>query len=113
LGTSLETSGQLWKYNEETDSWAYFSTLPDNAGNTIYSGVIVQNAIYITNEKNEIWTYDLSYESKTWNKKTELPAVFSNNHEGQLLLTINGSNSIFVGLGFSKYLFEYKPLWDN
>ena len=116
FGTSSESVGVLWEYNEKTDNWTKFSTLPDNSAKSIYSGVIIKNVIYIVDINNEIWTCNMDDELKTWKKKADLPSVFLYDNKiggNQKLFTIDGSNSIYVGLGFSKYLFEYKPLWDN
>ena len=116
FGVTSETRRTLWEYDDETDSWEMFITLPDEVGRTIYSGVIIQNSMYIVDEKNIIWTLDMDDETKTWKKKANLPLEFLNvDGEGgfQNMLTSGNSNSIYVGLGFSKYLYEYRPLWDN
>lgn len=108
------TARILWEYNPVADSWSEFAYLPDEIKKKIYSGVIIQNTIYIVDGNNQIWTLNLS--DKTWKKKTDLPSKFLNaDGEGgyQTMLVPNNSNSIYIGLGFSKYLFEYRPLWDN
>jgi len=112
----------LLEYNKETDNWEKFTTLPDDVaiyGNVI-SGVIVQNFIYIVDNNNIIWTLNMNDETKTWKKKTALPPdlILTNEEDEsesgfQLLLTTGRSNSIYVGLGYNKYLYEYRPLWDN
>ena len=110
----------LWEYIEETDSWSEFTTLPDYIDKKIYSGVIVQNVIYIVDADNKIWACDTSNETKTWEEKATLPdeLLFGNSEIGfqagfQIMLSTVNSNSIYVGLGYTKYLFEYRPLWDN
>ena len=115
FGETNKSSRTLWKYDIDEDEWDEFTTLPDNAEiKKIYSGVIVQNTIYIIDEKNSIWVCNLS--DMIWEKKTDLPSVFSDQYNVnayQNLLTTGNSNSIYVGLGYSKYLYEYRPLWDN
>ena len=117
--TSSEFQRTLWKYDEENDKWDKFATLSDDVGRTIYSGVIIQNTIYIVDEKNKIWACNISNERKTWEEKTDLPSAFLYEHPeyissgNQLLFTTGKTNSIYVGLGFSKYLYEYRPLWNN
>ena len=116
FGETEESQKTLWEYNEEADHWTEFAFLPKEINTKIYSGVIVKKTIYIVDEKNTIWTLNTEDDTKTWNKKTTLPSIFFNeNGEGgfQSLLTKNKSNSIFVGLGFSNQLYEYRPLWDN
>ena len=110
------SSRTLWQYYEETDKWEVFTILPDRVGKTIKSGVIVRNAIYIVDENNTIWTLDMNNETKIWEEKAKLPEVFPDSKisgENQKLLTTGNSNSIYVGLGFTKLLYEYHPLWDN
>jgi len=107
----------LYEYNEKDDSWTVFTTLPNDT-KEIYSGVIIQNTIYIVDKDNIIWACDMSDETKTWKEKTRLSDVFLIDPpkiEGgfQNLLTTGNSNSIYVGLGYNKYLYEYRPLWDN
>ena len=107
----------LWEYNEATDSWNEFiTTLPDKVVKKIYSGVIVQNILYIVDGDNTIWACDISNETKTWKRKTDLPLdLLKVDGDGgnQTLLSTGNSNSIYVGLGFNKLLYEYHPLWDN
>jgi len=111
------TEKKLWEYNAENDSWIDFFTLPDNVKSKIYSGVIVHNTIYLVDEDKLIWTLNLS--DRTWRKKTNLPDCFPNKGDiemgrvFQTLLTTGNNNSIYIGLGFSQYLYEYRPLWDN
>jgi len=115
FGEASESARILWEYNEGTDRWNEFSVLPDTVGKIIYSGVIVGNFIYIVDENNVIWTCNTSG-TKTWTKKTDLPSAFLNNDGkggNQTLLTTGDSNSVYVGLGFTKLLYEYRPLWDN
>ena len=110
------SSRTLWKYYEKTDKWEEFTILPDRVGKTIKSGVIIENTIYIVDENNTIWNLDMNNETKIWKEKTKLPEVFPDSkitEENQKLLTTGNSNSIFVGLGFTKLLYEYHPLWDN
>ena len=101
----------LWEYNEETDSWDEFAILPDELAiyDTAISGVIVQNFIYIVDGNNIIWALNMN--DKTWKEKTNLPSIFPKKF--QTLITTGNSNSVYVGLGFSNYLYEYHPLWDN
>ena len=112
FGDNSESKRILWEYDEKTDSWSEFTTLPDKVQTKIYSGVIIRNTIYIVDKESQIWTLDLS--DKTWDKKTDLPhALFYGDGGYQTLLTTGNSNSIYVGLGYNKYLYEYRPLWDN
>jgi len=116
FGEASGTEKTLWEYNDETDSWSIFSTLPDEVVKKISSGVIIGNTIYIVDGSNTIWTCDMSDEIKTWKPKTVLPYELLNKFGeagNQLLLTTGKSNSIFVGLGFTPLLYEYRPLWDN
>ena len=115
FGNTSETARTLWEYNYATDKWIEFAVLPDYVGK-IFSGVIVRNTIYILDDNYIIWAYDIGGEHKTWEEKNELPSeAFPPKHiEGeQYMLTTGKSNSIYVGLGFSQYLYEYRPLWDN
>jgi len=104
----------LWEYYDATDEWKYFTEIPDDVevGGTINSGVIVGNTIYIIDDKNVIWACNTESETKQWELKAKLPSVFTGG-DSQYLLTNGISNSIYVGLGYSIYLYEYKPLWDN
>jgi len=111
-----ESAKTLWEYNDTTDSWNEYAKLPDEITTKIYSGVIVQNTIYIVDGNNSIWTLNMS-DTATWKKKSDLPVEFLSEAGGgsgnQTLLTVTNSNTIYVGLGFSKLLYEYHPLWDN
>jgi hypothetical protein len=112
LGDNSESSKTLWEYNEALDDWEEFVTLPGTMNEKIYSGAIIQDKMYFIDGNNVIW--ELSLPDKTWKKKVTLPAVFLHTDEvGQSLFTTTGSNSIFVGLGFSQHFYEYRPLWDN
>jgi N-acetylneuraminic acid mutarotase len=113
LGENLNSKRTLWKYEEENDRWEEFVRLPDEIEKKIYSGVIIQNTIYIVDGNNVIWSLDIS--DKIWKRKTELPPEFlsQENEENQSLITTGTSNSIYVGLGFTSYFYEYRPLWDN
>ena len=103
----------LWEYDNKTDKWNYFTELPDNVGK-IFSGAIVQDSIYIVDEKNIIWVCDMNNLTKTWKSKTNLPTEFLNNYgEGGNQNLIASGNSIYVGLGFTRSFYEYRPLWDN
>jgi len=111
FGETDETKRILWEYDEETDNWIEFITLPDEVEKKIYSGVIVQNKMYVIDEDNQIWPLDLS--DKTWGRKTDLPSTFPKGQGVfQPMLTPINSNSIYVGLGYSIWLYEYRPLWD-
>ncbi|MCL1933874.1 MAG: hypothetical protein FWF53_08725 [Candidatus Azobacteroides sp.] len=117
FGKTDESARQLWEYDEETDHWNEVTTLPDEVVNRIssgVSGVIVRNSIYLVDGDNVIWAFNLS--DKTWTKKNTLPSDFLNeNNEGgfQNLFTVGNSDSVYVGLGFRKLLYVYRPLWDN
>ena len=115
FGETPESARTLWEYDQATDSYSEFAKLPDQVTTKIYSGVIVQNAIYIVDGYNQIWTLNMS--DTTWTKKANLPVEFLNETGGnggnQALLTTDSSNAIYVGLGFSNLLYEYHPLWDN
>ena len=116
FGITSESARILWKYDEENDSWSEFVKLSDEVVKSIYSGVIIRNTIYIVDENNTIWACDISRETKTWTKKADLPSEFFNEFGeviNQQLLTIDNSNSIYVGLGDSNFLYEYRPLWNN
>jgi len=114
FGDAPETTRTLWEYDEINDSWNEFAKLPDEVSSKIYSGVIIQNTIYIVDGDDIIWALDMS--DGTWKKKTYLPSGFlDENEEGgfQTLLTADNYSTVYVGLGFSKLLYEYHPLWDN
>ena len=114
FGENEESSRTLWEYSDKDDKWSEFAKLPQDVVEKISSGVIVQNTIYIVDYDNQIWTLDLS--DKTWTKKAQLPIELLLDGQvetGHTLLTSGTSNSIYVGLGFSKLLYEYRPLWDN
>ncbi|GHV71638.1 hypothetical protein FACS189420_7410 [Bacteroidia bacterium] len=112
FGDNSESNKILWEYNEASDTWEEFVTLPDTINEKLYSGAIIQNKIYFIDGNNVIW--ELSLSDKTWKKKVTLPTEFLHTDEvGQYLFTTNDSNSIFIGLGFSQYFYEYRPLWDN
>jgi len=115
FGDVAESNRTLWEYIPTTDSWNEFAQLPDKEVTKIYSGVIVQNTIYIVDENNSIWALNMS--DTTWTQKSDLPSEFliESNGEGgnQNLITSGNSNTIYVGLGFSKLLYQYNPLWDN
>jgi len=117
FGETSDSYRKLWEYNIDKDEWDEFTTLPDETEiNKIYSGVIVQNTIYVVDEKNIIWALDINDETKTWKKKADLPPVFRNERGeflNQNMLTTDNSNRIYVGLEYSKHLYEYCPLWDN
>ena len=108
-----EIDKTLWEYKAETDSWEEFSKLPDTII-TVYSGVLLGDDIYIVDGNNRIWTLNLT--NKKWNHKASLPDVFIGKYgQGgyQNLFLLGNTNSIYVGLGFSRYFYEYRPLWDN
>lgn len=114
FGDNPDSKRTLWKYDEANDLWEKFASLPDEIEKKIYSGVIIQNTIYIVDGNNIIWSLGIS--DKIWKRKAELPPEFLNeDNEGgnQLLITTGRSNSIYVGLGFTPYFYEYRPLWDN
>jgi N-acetylneuraminic acid mutarotase len=114
FGDNPEAHKILWKYNDSTDSWEEFTELPDNIVKKIYSGVIIKDKIYIVDGDNIIWEIGIS--DKKWKKKTVLPDVFLNidgDGGNQNLFSTENSSSIYVGLGFSQYFYEYRPLWDN
>lgn len=114
FGDNAETHKSLWEYREGNDEWVKFADLPEELTKKIYSGVIVRDNIYIVDGDNVLWTLSLS--DKTWKQKAELPKEFLNaEKEGgfQHLFTIQGSNSIYIGIGFTQYFYEYRPLWDN
>jgi N-acetylneuraminic acid mutarotase len=113
LGDTSESRRTLWKYDDVTDSWDVFAEFPDETTN-VFSGVIVQNVIYVVDEKNNLWGLNIS--DKTWIRKSDFPTEFKSengNYVNPLLLTTGSSNSIYIGLGFTKQLYEYRPLWDN
>jgi len=115
FGQTSESVRTLWEYDSASDSWTVFTRLPDYIKAKIFSGVIVQNTIYIVDVDNNIWALNMS--DKTWTQKSSLPPAFLSQDGGEFLnqplLTDGVSNSIFTGLGFSNYLYEYHPLWDN
>ena len=116
FGKSDDSKRMLWEYDEPNDTWIEFATLPVGVTKRIYSGVIVENSIYIVDGDNHIWALDLNDITKTWKHKSDLPPEFLNidgNGGDQTLIASENSNSIFVGLGFTKLLYEYRPLWDN
>ena len=118
LGRASGSARILWEYIEEKDEWIpYTEELPYEAGRIIYSGVIIRNTIYIVDSNNVIWACDISSETKTWKKKADLPEnlLWGEHKESgyQTLLTTGNSNSIYVGLGYTINLYEYRPLWDN
>jgi len=113
---SSGSSRKLWEYNEKTDDWVEFAELHNEVGWIISSGVIINNTIYIVDDNNIIWACNMDSENKIWKKKTDLPVEFLNQYgEGgnQNLITTGNSNSIYVGLGYTRLLYEYRPLWDN
>ena len=104
----------LWEYNDKNDEWTEFATLPNEAGNIIYSGAIVHDVIYLLDDHHCIWALKIS--DKTWTRKSDLPIEFLDDYGAsgkQYLLTTGNSNSIYVGLGYTRLLYEYRPLWDN
>ena len=111
FGENSESARTLWEYDQITDSYIEFAKLPDAITTKIYSGVIVQNTIYIVDGYNQIWTLNMS--DTTWAKKTDLPVDFLGSNGYQTLLTTDSSNTIYAGLGFCNLLYEYHPLWDN
>jgi len=114
FGQTPESARILWEYDPVSDRWTDFTHLPDSITTKIYSGAIIGNAIYIVDVNNKIWALNMS--DKAWTQKSSLPLDFlsqSGEFLNQPLLTDGASNSIYVGLGFSGYLYEYHPLWDN
>ena len=111
FGETSESARTLWEYDQTTDSYIEFAKLPDEITTKIYSGVIVQNAIYIVDGNNQIWALNMS--DTTWTKKSGLPMDFLGYSGYQTLLTTDSSNAVYVGLGFSNLLYQYNPLWDN
>ena len=115
FGDTNDSSGKLWEYIKEKDEWEIFTDeLPDENIRKIYSGIILQNTIYVVDDNNSIWACNLS--NKVWEKKSDLPSAILNQggvEVKQTLLTTGNSNSIYVGLGFTRRFFEYRPLWDN
>jgi hypothetical protein len=114
FGNSVQSRKTLWEYDAKTDIWNEFAQLPDSIEKRIYSGVLIQDRIYIVDGDNDIWELNLS--DKTWKKKRTLPAVFlkeDGNGGDQNLIVVPNSNSIYVGLGLTEYFYEYRPLWDN
>jgi hypothetical protein len=108
-----EIEKTLWEYKAETDSWEEFAKLPDEI-TVVYSGVLLGNDIYIVDGHNDIWTLNLT--DKSWKHKENLPDLFLDKYgQGgyQNLFLLGKPNSIYVGLGFSRYFYEYRPLWDN
>jgi len=114
FSSESELPRTLWEYKADTDTWSEFITLPDEVGRIIYSGVIFHNTMYVVDEKNTIWTYDMNDVTKIWKYKNILPVeLLKNDGSGGEQKLLTSGNSIFVGLGFTKQLYEYRPLWDN
>jgi len=114
FGQTPESARILWEYDSVKDSWTDFAHLPDSITTTIYSGAIIGNTIYFADVNNKIWALNMS--DKTWTQKSSLPPDFMSQYGeflNQPLLTTGDTNSIYAGLGFSGYLYEYHPLWDN
>lgn len=114
FGNNAQSGKTLWEYDAKTDTWNEFAELPDAIEKKIYSGVLVQDRIYIVDGDNDIWELNLS--DKIWKKKRTLPDVFlkeDGSGGDQNLIIVPNSNSIYVGLGLTEYFYEYRPLWDN
>jgi len=112
FGQTPKSARTLWEYNAESDSFNIFAQLPNDITTQIFSGAIIQNTIYVADKNETIWALNIS--DKTWEKKSNIPFLNVYGETGnQLLLTTGASNSIYVGLEFSNYLYEYHPLWDN
>ena len=112
FGVPVESARTLWEYNAIADEWNEFAQLPDSLTTQIYSGAIIQNTIYVVDKNETIWALNIL--DKTWKKKSNIPFLNVYGETGnQHLLTIGASNSIYTGLEFSNYLYEYHPLWDN
>jgi hypothetical protein len=112
FGENVEARKILWKYIEETDSWVEFAQLPDEIEKSVFSGVIIRDRIYIVDGDNIIWELNLS--DKRWKQKMILPDFFLHSDgDGGNECMFTVGNSIYIGLGFSQYFYEYRPLWDN
>jgi hypothetical protein len=120
FGDNADSKSILWEYNPQTDTWNVFTQLPDEITSRIYSGVIINNPIngvemiYIIDGQNIIWELNLS--DKSWRKKRALPDIFKyedGSGGNQILLTTENGNTIYTGLGFQPYFYEYHPFWDN
>jgi len=109
-GDTDDSKRTLWEYTDN-DNWTVFATLPDEITSRIYSGVIIQNTIYMVDAKKTVWALNML--DKTWKEKAHLLSKFEGTEKAQNLLTTGNSNSIFIGLEDSNYLYEYRPLWDN
>ena len=105
------TEKELWEYNTTTDSWEIISSLPDDFSAKIIGGAMLRNVIYIANSNLEIWQLNLN--SLEWSLKGHIPEILKIETDEVKFLMLAHNNSIFIGLNFTEYLFEYLPLWDN
>lgn len=107
FGYTSETKRSLWKYNDLEDSWIKITEQPEESNNDITAGALLNNTLFLVDKINQIWEIDLN--TLIWKKKTKVP--FELKEGGQVIYTHN--NSIYIGLNFCEYFYQYRPLWDN
>jgi hypothetical protein len=120
FGDNSESVGKIWEYHPMSDSWTEFTTLPSALNSVFISGAILENKeqntdyLYFVNGDNNIW--ELNLNTKAWKQKQDLPEVFlyeDGSGGNQIMMTAASGSSIYIGLGYQPYFYEYHPFWDN
>jgi hypothetical protein len=111
---NFDAFSSLWKYNETDDEWELFCEMPEEVTTGFYSGAAAGKNLYFVDGENNIW--QLNTESKAWTLKRSLPDAFSAPGSyaiEQNIFSIDGSNTLYIGVGFTELFYIYRPLWDN
>jgi len=109
--SEIATDRILWEYDDKNDTWIIISELPESFQFKVTGATILKNTIYVINSNLEIWTLNLT--TLEWELKTTAPNKLKIGIDDAKNLMLTHNNSIYIGLNFSEYLFEYRPFWDN
>ena len=98
-------NGKLWTTANGANSWELKTECTIYTG-SILAGVACNKRIYIIDESYKILEYDPV--TDIWRIKSQLPVSHQIVH---CMFSVN--NKIYIGLGSSKSILVYDPLWDN
>lgn len=96
----------LWTSSVDFSTWYELAEPPALMGN-VSSGVIYNNSIYVIDDSDIIWQYDI--EGNEWHKRSTCSLRTKNNK----LYVLNDSIYILGMDYFTKGLVTYDPSWDN
>ncbi len=103
LGTMQTYTKKLMKSTDAAGSWEQETTMP---GGNVIAAVVHKNLLYVVDDARYIWYYNFT--TKEWKQMSQVPSQYYPVHAMYSI----GDYIYMWGLGTSKKLITYNPVWD-